>query len=314
MTGGERVDTAPFIEWFDRHAQAEGQERVFQRIGWSTPDDDAHSLDTAARRLYRWRDEQPTARVLDIADALEAAGLDFDAIYEGPEYEHVRAVAAGEVELEDDGFCASCHEVVTPIAGKCPWCDSDVVGDAPPKRYCATCDGMRVAHDGACWRCGDTLTDAPWEPCACGCGQMKRQFDPKGRRVRYVRGHAPREPAKGELPIEPFARHLEDAIASLDVIGAVARMHGLKRDDVLAILERHTDSVPREWVIRGLWINMRSGSAGPGAPMRPGAPRLHDLYPDDLRRKTCPGCGGGKARHADLCKSCRRKEGRRHAA
>jgi hypothetical protein len=218
------------------------------------------------------------------------------------------------IELEADAYCERCHEIVTPIDGECPWCDGTVTAaTGRQKRYCGQCDKLVTpANNGRCWRCGST-TDAsvPWSQCACGCGTMKRSFDPQGRKVRYILGHAPRslEKPTGTVPVEPFARYLEQQLKDLDVIGAIARIHGLSRDEIVAVLQRRDEHVDRDKVRRAVWAAGRGGT-GKGLPMRPGAPGFFDLYPDDKRSRTCPGCGHGKAPHAELCRTCRRTKGR----
>ena len=125
--------------------------------------------------------------------------------------------------------------------------------------------------------------------------------------MRYVLGHASRQLERGgDVATEPFARYLEQAIANLDLLAAVAREHGMRRRDVVAILKRDELTVGRELVRRALWCYGQNGHA---VPRRPDATSFFDLYPDDKRARTCPGCGGGKAPHAELCRACRRKAG-----
>jgi hypothetical protein len=217
-----------------------------------------------------------------------------------------------------DGYCTRCRENVTPVrdlqtsALVCPWCDTpteDLFGHE--KQHCPRCDLMvDRANDGSCWRCGTrTRRGSPYDPCECGCGELIHRFDEHGRRVRYVRGHAPRSLEQGgtALAVEPFAAYLERRLAELDVIAALAREHGIARADVVAVLRRDEPTVSRTMVRHALWV---FGQNGKGMPRRPDALGLFDLYPDDQRARTCPGCGKGKAPHALLCKTCRRKQGR----
>ena len=216
-----------------------------------------------------------------------------------------------------DGYCSRCHENVTPVrdlqtsALVCPWCDTPTEDlFAHEKGHCPRCDLMvDRANDGSCWRCGtQTQRGSPWDPCGCGCGAMIHRFDEHGRRVRYVRGHAPRSLEQpGTLPVEPFAEYLERRLAQLDVVAALAREHGIARADVVAILRRDEPTVPRTMVRHALWVY---GQNGKGMPRKPDAAGLFDLYPTDQRSRTCPGCGKGKAPHAALCKNCRRGQGR----
>jgi hypothetical protein len=220
------------------------------------------------------------------------------------------------IPLPPDGYCPRCRENVTPVRDTmtsklvCPWCDGPVA-DAfdHERRWCPTCDEMVVpANDGGCWRCGSRPhRGPPWDRCGCGCGQLIRRFDEHGRRVRWVRGHAPRSLERpGEVDAEPFARYLEARLRDLDRLGAVAREHGIARHVVVAVLRRDAQTVPREVVRRAL----RSyGQNGRGMLARPDAASFFDLYPGDRRARTCPGCGKGKAPHAALCKACRRKAG-----
>lgn len=220
------------------------------------------------------------------------------------------------IPLPPDGYCPRCRENVTPVrdtmtsAVVCPWCDG-AVEDAfdRERRYCPTCDEMVVpANDGRCWRCAARLhRGSPWDRCECGCGQPIRRFDEHGRQIRWVRGHAPRSlEVDGQVAVEPFAAYLEARVRDLDRLAAVAREHGIARRDVVAVLRRDQPTVSRALVRRALWS---FGQNGKGRPRRPDAASFFDLYPDDRRARTCPGCGKGKAPHAALCKACRRKAG-----
>lgn len=236
-------------------------------------------------------------------ECLENAGAEVWAIY--PQ--------EVDVPLEDDAYCGRCHENVTPIDGACPWCESAVERDSKRvKGYCSSCDEMVTpANNGDCWRCGTELGEQPWEPCKCDCGTMKSRFDPQGRRTAgYLRGHAPQGKNPGTVPAMPFRRWLEDRLANLDVVSALARECGVKRETIVAALQaQEGDEMEREVVRRALWVSGRSGSKGKGAPPRPDAKGFFDLYPEDKRSRTCPGCGEGKAPHAEMCKACRRKAG-----
>lgn len=83
---------------------------VFGELGW-------FNEEAARRRVYRWRKEGSRPFVDDIIDALDSADVDPADVY--PEL-------AVDIELEPDATCPRCNDVVTPIAGRCPWCDSVV--------------------------------------------------------------------------------------------------------------------------------------------------------------------------------------------
>ena len=76
----------------------------------------------------------------------------------------------------------------------------------------------------------------------------------------------------------------------------------------MAVLNRSDPTLDRNLVRNALW---RRGKASLGTQKgwRPDVPRLYDLYPDDARSKVCPGCGKGKAPHAEMCKQCRTRQG-----
>jgi predicted amidophosphoribosyltransferase len=293
------LDPGPFLAWFDARVQRLGMEyenpkaAVYGELGWLNED-------AATRRLFRWRNEGGQAERKLVEEALLHAHADIGKIY--PEL-------AVDVELEPEGWCKRCHEIVTPVEGCCPWCDMPVGAiRALDKGYCPVCDTRVVrTNAGTCWRCGTAVQrGSPWIPCACNCGRLIQQFDRHGRRVRYVHGHAPRslETKTKEVDVEPFARYLEERLANLDPIAALAREHGIARRDVVMVLRRDQPTVSRDLVQRAVWI---FGQNGKGMPRRPDATSFFDLYPEDERAKICPGCGKGKSPHAKLCKLCRRK-------
>lgn len=213
-----------------------------------------------------------------------------------------------ELELEPDCFCDRCHDVVTPIDGRCPWCEGSIdADDLRAKRFCIRCDELVLpAANGSCWRCEGPLSGVPHAPCACGCEAKVRLFDVKGRPVRYRRGHAPKEPDRGDLDAEAFAFHLRRCVDELDPIAAVARTHGLRRSLVADLLAGRVDRIERASVRRGLWMARRQGIGLPGAA---DVPTFTQLYPDAVRSRTCPDCGNGKAPHATRCRSCARAAG-----
>lgn len=310
----ETIDAAPFTAWLDaRLTQIRRDPGTWRhRDGGEATAPDA---------------EQLLARELDgivTGDFLRKGAFRRTGVIDRAIAENIVDRAGGEWwrlypdehdQLEDEAFCERCHELVTPIDGVCPWCEDNVV-DAfrRERRWCEREDRMVFpANDGSCWRCGGrTLRGVPYAPCACGCDETIRRFDRHGRPVQYVRGHAPRslEKPSGAVPIEPFATYLEDRLQKMDLLQALAREHGISRDDVVSILARRDDIVDRDIVRRAMWVAGRGGT-GKGLPMRPGAPGFFDLYPADKRSRTCPGCGHGKAPHAEMCKPCRTKANRR---
>lgn len=319
----EEIPSRPFADWLNaRIAELEAADVVASPTAslasrlWPAMDPES-----AVRYLSRYRNclrsgsrngvkgDFPTDTFPrgPVEDALREYG---EAIQNVPGYEDVP-----EVALEDDAFCERCHEVVTPIEGLCPWCDTQVVvAFDRERRYCERENRMVFpANDGSCWRCGGKTTrGVPYEPCECGCGTMIHRFDRHGRPVKYVRGHAPRslEKPSGKVPVEPFARYLEQRLREMDLLQALAREHGIGRNDIVNVLARRDAEVDRDIVRRAVWVAGRGGT-GKGLPMRPGAPGFFDLYPDDKRSRTCPGCGKGKAPHAKLCKQCRKAADRR---
>jgi hypothetical protein len=147
----------------------------------------------------------------------------------------------------------------------------------------------------------------PGAECECGCEATIHRFDRYGRRTRWVLGHAPRgrEGLGKPVPLEPFACYLEEQLHEIDPVEALALLHGVKREDLMAVLNRRGEEVPRKLVQRALWTR-GVGSTGAQRGRRPGIPTFYELYPGDARSKICPGCGGGKAPHAQMCKLCRR--------
>ena len=167
------------------------------------------------------------------------------------------------------------------------------------------------ANDGSCWKCGGKLESSPpMVKCACGCGQSLRMLDPQGRRSQYVRGHNPRgETLGGLVPAAPFRDYLERALDDFDILGALARAHGVGREEVVRVLKGEDEEIDRKMVSRALWTGARGG-LGKGLKPHPDAPTFFDLYPEDARSRKCPGCGEGKSPHAELCKQCRIKRAR----
>lgn len=298
MIASERsLDPGPFRRWCDeREAELAELHEAPTRVL-------ASELGLDERVLYRWRQEN---KVLDrdrVEEALERAGTFIWEVYghQGPASDPVR-----------DAYCRRCRDNVIVTQGRCPWCDDEISEKAKPRLWCERCDRILCpTDDGSCWRCGERLQPIPWVDCKCGCGRKIPAFDPQGRRHEYARGHAPRELERGgEVDVEPFAQYLERQLETIDVVGAVARAHGISRDDVVRMLRRDVATIDRQLVRRALWIAGRQG-AGKGMPMRPDAVKFSDLYPDEVRSRTCPSCGGGKAPHAELCKRCRVKDDRR---
>lgn len=310
---GEHIPAAPFVAVINAELERLAQLDVFRGDDQSQVPAQrmlADRVGVAERTLYRYKnsldgDSNPTETYArnPVEDALDRLDMRFEDVY--PEI-----AAADDVDLEADAYCVSCHEVVTPINGACPWCDRSTTAEIPKRMYCEREDKTSFAAvDGNCWRCGGELRPhVPYVECACGkCKTMIARFDSHGREVKYVRGHAPRtlERAKA-VDVGPFAEWLERELRDLDPIEAVARRVGLSRELVLAVLNRRVEHVALADVRKALWISARAGQ-GKAMPPRPGATRLAELYPEHVRSRTCPECGGGKAPHAELCKQCRRK-------
>ena len=312
---GELVPAAELVAWL--HVQLRAPRRALAPRAAL-----ARDLGISEKALGRWlRSEDSDGHPVDtfvraaVEDALDHAGVPFREIYPHLDDDGVE-------EEMSDRFCASCRDMVTVGADLiCPWCETPTSeGPVKPKAWCPRCDRMvypTTPNDpggggsGGCWRCGTQTKPMPYDPCACGCDQRRPRFDPYGRRARYVRGHAPRSlEDTGDVDVEPFAVWLERELRTLDPIEALARRTGLSREDVLATLARRDERIAREKVRRSLWITARGGT-GKGLPPRIGAPGFFDLYPNERRSRTCPGCGAGKAPHAELCKQCRRR--RNHA-
>jgi hypothetical protein len=296
----DRLDPLQFLLWYDDQIV-----HLVQENDGRTPTTVLAGLfgvkeDTLVRTVYRWREEGEWPPRKKIEDWLDAADIPLEEVY--PQF-------AQDVELEADAFCQRCHEIVTPIKGVCPWCEDPIQKDATgfDRAYCAACKMMsvRTGH-GECWRCGAALQrGVPRMPCLCGCGEMISAFDKFGRRLRYVRGHAPRSlETRRDVATEPFAQYLEMRLRTLDPIASLAREHSMSRSDVVAILRRDEATVERELVRRALWC---FGTNGRGQQRRPGATSFFELYPDDKRARVCPHCGKSKAPHAEMCKACRKQ-------
>lgn len=266
----------------------------------------ADELGTTSRTLYRYRrclngDSEPTdvfPRTL-IERMLEHAEVPLWEVY---------------ADINDDGttsdrWCRSCKDLVTVGAdGVCPWCETPSEPAAGrEKRWCKRCDRLLFpADDDSCWRCGEpTKRRAPDIPCECGCGTMRPRFDGHGRRADYVRGHGRKPSDESEIDAAPFRAWLIAELRGLDPIEALAQRTGLSREDVQLVLNGRVDGIDRGRVRKALLIASRAGTVGKGAPSRPGALKLRDLYPTEVRSRTCTGCGEAKAPHAELCKRCR---------
>jgi len=309
----ERVPAAPFVAWLNREAERiEADETLFGNNGQARASAAlGDRLEVAERTIWRWRNSvDPTtgeetnnyARKV-VEDALDrAGGVTFADLY--PD-----VVAADDVELEPEAYCASCHELVTPVGGKCPWCDRATSAGPREKRYCKREDRMVFpAVEGDCWRCGGPLKkQAPRTPCKCGCGTIVARFDFQGRGpTEYARGHNPRSLEHSlMLPAAPFVEYLQGELERVDPLQAVSSKHGIKRDALVALLRGETREVDRKDVVT--FLNTARNYGQPkGAPRRRGV-ALYDLYPALAEKHRCPGCGGRKSPHAEVCKPCRRK-------
>jgi hypothetical protein len=290
----EHIPAAPLVKWLERELEREPDRKAL-----------AIRLGVDVRVLYRWQqsidwNEEPCDSFPrpSVENALHRAGVLFGDVY--PSFTE-------DVELEPDGFCSSCRDIVTPINGRCPWCERPTTADLPNRMFCPREDGMRFpALDGKCWRCGGKLQrQIPFTQCACGCDTSIPRFSlTSGKEVKWVRGHAPRSMEKNPLvPLEPLARWLEGELRALDPIQSLARRTGISRENLLDFLNRRVETVPIQEVRRAVFKAAHEGQ-GKGMPPRPGSVMTRDLYPDYVRSLTCSGCGGRKSAHAALCKKC----------
>lgn len=294
----ERIASEPGTKYAELEIRSRARHALLTAISWAD--------EAGARRLHRYNNETVTglAERDVIEDALDHAGAAFWEIY--PDLD-------GNPAMEDR-FCSRCRDMVTVgDDGVCPWCETPTDAEPPSaKAYCSNCDKMIwPANDGTCTRCGlGRVGPMPWQECRCGCGSHIRRFDPYGRRTDWVLGHAPkgREGPGEPVPIEPFAAYLERCLRELDPVEAVAAQHGMRKEDVLWVLGRRGETFPRKPVQRALWLRGKA-SNGTSEGWRPGVPRFFEMYPDDARSRVCPGCGGQKAQHAEMCKKCRRARG-----
>jgi len=282
------LDPTPFREWFNQQLLA-GLHR----------ENLASQMGIDIRQLHRWRVENVTLDRASVEAALHRIDVPFWEVY---------GLDTDDTELEAEKYCGRCHDNVQPVDGVCPWCES-TLADARARMWCEHEDRLVYpADDGSCWRCGRAVQPIPWQACECGCGTEVPCFDPQGRRRGFVLGHAPRSREDTrQIDVEPFARYLEAELAALDPISALARKLSISRDDITAALKRTVPTVDRQVAQKALWAAGRADAGKGVAPIN--RTTFADLYPDEVRKKVCPGCGQGKAPHAELCKRCRRKAG-----
>lgn len=312
---GEPIPAAPFVAFLNerldrlaaddtlRGAEEESQVPAVRIL--------SDQLGVSERAIYRYTHSltslgKPTTtfprnRVEDMLDALDVPFAD---VY--PEI-----AAAEDRPLEPDGYCSSCREIVSPIDGCCPWCERTTSTNVPRRMYCKREDAMRFpANDGNCWRCGSELArHAPTVKCGCGCGATFPRFDQYGRRVTFLRGHAPRSlEQKATVPIGPFREWLLQQLRDLDPVLALAHRTGVSRENVLDVLNDRVERIDKEHVRRAL-RNAAMEGQGTGLGWRPGSVRFRELYPGYVRSKKCPDCGGAKAPHAERCRNCAKAAG-----
>lgn len=96
-----RVDPAPFVAWADAYVERHDLPSLLSAIGW-TP---KLSIDSATRKLNRWRHESTTLDWLDVYDALTMAGSPWWEIYPGVDVDE----REGRV---DRGRCYVCTEEI----------------------------------------------------------------------------------------------------------------------------------------------------------------------------------------------------------
>jgi predicted amidophosphoribosyltransferase len=305
----EKVPAAPFVAWVN--GELERRARLDEGAnGSGAMKALAMALRVNGRTVYRWKNSLDSERdqvVTEyprraIENALLLADITFEDLY--PD-----VVALEDFELEQDAYCSSCHDVVTPINGLCPWCNREAQTEAPERGYCKREDAARFpALDGNCWRCGGKLLPyAPEKQCECECGQQIPAFNMRtGRPNRYVIGHYPHEWKPGrDMPVEPFAVWLEQQLRDLDPIQSLARRTRLSCDDVLDVLNRRVETIDRSQIRRALFAAAQEGQGQKIGP-RPGIVKIGDLYNEN----SCPRCGGPKPNErAEFCRGCRTEVG-----
>lgn len=84
--GVRSIDPLPFVEWFDRQANAYGAVHVLNRCGLGE--------EAGYRALHRWRCEGSQAHTFAIYDACHIAGVDFNELYSDERFAEHRAFIA----------------------------------------------------------------------------------------------------------------------------------------------------------------------------------------------------------------------------
>lgn len=326
MAEQEQIKVEPFASWVEERLlryQAE-YENPYEGTNVAPVQRLATELGMPAeygvRQINRWvrrvkngsrngvKGDYPTDTFVrsGVEAALEAAGWSVYDLYPNLRDEDGEGV---------ERFCGNCHEAVTTSDDLlCPWCEhaTEDIGGRRGKRYCKACDLMVWATgEGTCWRCTGPLGPMPWDRCACGCRGRVHRFDKHGRRIKFLHGHAPRKSEKDELwPTPQFAQWLRDEVRNLDPIAAISSRIDLTRAEVIGVLEGDITEFSRERMRRALWRAAAAGGST-GSTFSTVVPSLYELYPERQPLK-CPGCGGGKARHAELCKQCRKRADRKN--
>lgn len=121
---GPPIPAAPFVAWL--HRQLETLRNDVSLSGRNNPAVNsalAERLGISRRRLHDYlnsrdgyRQHTETFGRWRVEDMLENAGLMLSDVYPDLPRE--------EIELEPDAWCERCCDIVTPIKGICPWCDS----------------------------------------------------------------------------------------------------------------------------------------------------------------------------------------------
>lgn len=294
----DRVPAGPFAAAINREVGRLGDQDV------------AYRLRVDVRTVFRYKtsldaEGRPTDNYArkQVEDVLERLDLSFADLY--PEI-----AATDDIPLEPEAFCGSCHEVVTPLHGACPWCDGAVTDELPKSLYCKREKRLSyAAGDGLCWRCGGHLTPhIPHAECGCGCGTMVPQLNAtNGREVRYARGHNPRMTSDQMVPTGPLVEWIEHELANLDKIEALSFMLGVQRQTITDLLRGEVGEVQRIFAARMLKYAAFDGRpAGHIHVRRRTVPSLKDLY-GNVNSRVCPDCDGKKSPNAQRCLPCRRK-------
>lgn len=129
-SGGPRIPAKPFVDWLHRELARLSKDETIVHIGQASGDRPinralADRLGITARRLNNYLRScdgsgRPTESFFQerIEDLLEHAGLRLWDVYDDLSFD--------DIVLEPDAYCEKCRDIVTPIRGECPWCDTTI--------------------------------------------------------------------------------------------------------------------------------------------------------------------------------------------